>query len=185
MALKNNLVIMLQEVVEKSKCVFKGVRFDVRALDVQTENGKVFKKEFVAHPGAVVIIPLFSNGDVALIKNKRFAVNEILWELPAGTLEPNEPPLETAKRELLEETGLESSNVSYLMQFFTSPGITNECMWVYLARDLVQKKQKLDDSEEIEVMRVSFNEALNKIKSNEIKDGKTIAAILFYNQFSR
>lgn len=170
----------MNEVIKNSTCVFKGIRFDVRTLDVK-KDGKTFKKEFIAHPGAVVIIPLFENGDIALIKNKRFAVNETLLELPAGTLEKDEPPFETAKRELLEETGLESASVEYLFQFYTSPGITNELMWVYSAKDLIQKSQDLDESEEIEVVRVPYQEALKLIKENKIKDGKTIAALLYYN----
>jgi ADP-ribose pyrophosphatase len=169
---------MLQEVIEKSKCLFHGLRFEVRALE-ETIGGKAFKREFVAHPGSVTIIPLFANGDIALIKNRRFAVNEILWELPAGTLEPGEDPAEAAGRELLEETGYESSKVEFLFQFFTSPGISNEAMRVYLAQELVHKAQDLDESEEIEVVRVSSQEALKMIEENKIKDGKTIAALLF------
>jgi len=170
---------MLQEVIEKSKCVFHGIRFEVRAL-----KEKKFVREFVAHPGAVVIIPVFDNGDIALIKNRRFAVGETLLELPAGTLEPDEEPVVTAKRELLEETGLATHSINFLFHFFTSPGISNEQIWAYVAKNLVEEKQKLDESEEIEVVRLSRKEILGLIEHNQIKDAKTIAALLYFFSFA-
>lgn len=174
---------MLHDPLENSKTVFRGIRFDVRALEVKTSAGKNFKKEYVAHPGAVVILPLFDNGDVALIRNQRFAVGQKLLELPAGTKEKGEEPAITAARELEEETGYKADKLVFLTSFFTSPGIADEKMEAYLASGLTKTQQNLDESEEIEVEIHSFERALKMIETGEIKDGKTITALLFYQAF--
>lgn len=174
---------MLHDPLENSKTVFHGIRFDVRALDVEIASGKKFKKEYVTHPGAVVILPLFDNGDVALIHNQRFAVGQRLLELPAGTKEKGEETAKTAARELEEETGYNAKKITLLTSFFTSPGITNENMDAYLATGLTKTEQNLDESEEIEVEIHNLQETLDMIKTGEIKDGKSIAAILFYHAF--
>lgn len=174
---------MLHDPLENSKTVFHGIRFDVRTLEVEIATGKKFKKEYVAHPGAVVILPLFDNGDVALIRNQRFAVGQRLLELPAGTKERGEEAAKTAERELEEETGYKAKKIALLTSFFTSPGITNEHMDAYLATGLTKTEQNLDESEEIEVEIHSLQETLNMIKTGEIKDGKSIAALLFYHAF--
>ncbi|CRX38663.1 NUDIX hydrolase [Estrella lausannensis] len=174
---------MLHDPLENSKTVFHGLRFDVRALDVETASGKTFKKQYIAHPGAVVILPLFDNGDVLLIRNQRFAVGQRLLELPAGTKEKGEEAATTAARELEEETGYTAKKLTLLTSFFTSPGITNENMDAYLAQGLIKTAQKLDESEEIEVEIHPLQKALEMVRTGEIKDGKSINALLFYQAF--
>ena len=166
--------------LKNSKRVFKGVRFNVHTLEPAPGQ----KREVVVHPGAVLILPLLDPKTVVMIRNERFAVGEILWELPAGTLELNETPIETAMRELEEETGYKANQIEPLFKFYTTPGFCNEQIHVFLAQDLEHVGQKLDESEKIIVEPVKLTGALDMIKSNAIHDGKTIAALLYYHQFS-
>lgn len=166
-----------------SQLVFKGIRFDVRSIQVKAPNGKVVKREYVVHPGAVVILPLVDKEHVIMIRNQRFAVKKNLWELPAGTLEPNEPPHDTASRELLEETGYHAAKIELLTTFYTSPGICNEIMWAYLAQDLTLHGQQLDEGEEIQTEILPWRQVLKMVQDGTICDGKTIAALLYYHTF--
>lgn len=174
---------MITDPLKDSQCVFKGVKFDVFQTSKSSRDGQVSKKEFISHKGAVVILPFLNQTDILLIQNYRFAVNETLFELPAGTLELGEEPLATAKRELIEETGYEAKIMEPLNFFFTSPGISNEKMFAFLAKDLTEVGQDLDEDEEIEVTKMSFDTALDLIRTGKIKDGKTIAALLYYHAF--
>ena len=117
-----------------------------------------------------------------MIRNHRFAVNETLWELPAGTLEPNEPPLQTAYRELREETGYAAGRMELLHEFFTSPGICNEIMHAYAAYDLTPVGQALEETEDIQVSTVKWQEALEWAKTGVICDAKTLVALFYVLQ---
>lgn len=154
--------------------VYKGARFQVKKVD---------GLDVVDHPGAAVILPLIDPRTVLMIKNTRKAVGETLWELPAGTIDPSELPLMCAKRELEEETGYKAKNLRPLLEFYSSPGISNEKMYVFLAENLVKGTQKLDENEQIEVVAVSWTDILDMLKKGEIVDGKTIAALLHYALF--
>lgn len=169
----------IAEVLGKSQCLFHGIRFDVRGMEIVSKNGHPFQKQFVAHPGAVVVLPFLDKDRILMIRNYRFAVNETLWELPAGTLEPGEPPLKTAYRELIEETGYEAKRIEPLHAFYTTPGICNEIMYAYAAYDLTYVGQALEETEDIEVAIVEWEKVLNWVKTGIICDAKTIAT-LFY-----
>jgi len=162
------------------KSEFKGKRFEVYSGKIE---GTDKRREVIIHPGAVVILPILDENHILLIKNERFVVNETLWELPAGTLELNEKPLDTAKRELIEETGYEATEVKVLTQFYTTPGICNEIMYAYVATNLTFVGQKLDDMEKITVEKVAWKDVLKMINDGIICDGKTIATLLFYQTF--
>ena len=140
-------------------------------------------REVVVHPGATVILPFLSERDILLIRVKRYAVGQILLELPAGTLERNEDPINCAGRELLEETGYIAGRLQSIGNFFTSPGILSEKMYAYAAFDLEKQEQALEEGEEIEIVPAAFDEALEMIRCGQIHDGKTIAALLMYRQF--
>jgi ADP-ribose pyrophosphatase len=170
---------MLPRQLQTAKIVFKGKRFDVART-----KGK-HPREIVVHPGAVVILPLLDDKTVALIRNERVAVGQTLWELPAGTLEPGEPPLKCAKRELIEETGYKAARVRRLTTFFTSPGICTEVMHAFVARGLTEVGQDLDDGEAITVEAVELARAYEMIESGTLRDGKSIATLLFHRAFSR
>lgn len=148
-------------------------------------NGQTRPREIVRHPGAVVIVPLLDSGEVCLIRNYRISVKQTLLELPAGTLEPNEPPIETAGRELIEETGFRAAKIFPLHQFFLSPGILDERMHAFLATGLTAGPTALEAGEEIVNEVVPLEVAVGKIFSGEIQDAKTIAALLMVDHLRR
>lgn len=137
------------------------------------------------HPGAVVILPLLDDNTIVLIRVRRYAVGASLLELPAGTLEKGELPINTAGRELVEETGYLANRMQPLGVFYTSPGILSEQMYAFVATDLEQQEQALEEGEEIELVPTPYDDALDMIRSGAIQDGKTIAALLMYEVFRR
>lgn len=163
---------------------FKGARFDVHTLQLPAKGKTFVQRDVVVHPGAVVILPLLDQDQIVMIRNKRFAVGQELLELPAGTLEQGESPLETAKRELIEETGYRPSKINPLTSFYPSPGICNEAMYAYAASGLEHVGQMLDDSEQITVEIVRWEKALQMVREGIIIDGKTITTLLYYHLFS-
>jgi ADP-ribose pyrophosphatase len=160
----------------------KKVRLEVHHLESE-ETGRRHTREVVAHPGAVVILPLLRDDTILLIRTFRYAVGQYLLELPAGTLEKNENPMNAAGRELLEETGYLAGRVQPIGNFYTSPGILSEKMYAFAAYDLQKREQALEEGEDIEVMTVPFTEAVGMIKSGQIVDGKSISALLMYERF--
>jgi ADP-ribose pyrophosphatase len=164
------------------KMEYDGKRFDVYSID-ESYDGKVISRELVSHPGAVVILPFLDEETILLIKNYRFSMQTTLLELPAGTLEPAEEVETCAYRELEEETGYRAKKMAPLLHFFPSPGFCNEILYAYVASDLTQVGQDLDETEKIEVVPTPFKKALEMIHTGEICDAKTITTLLFYKQF--
>ncbi|MEQ8788381.1 MAG: NUDIX hydrolase [Pirellulaceae bacterium] len=156
-------------------------RFRVVRVTQETERGPRHR-EVVRHPGAVTVLPLLDDGRVCLIRNFRPAVGRTLVELPAGTLEPNEPPRETAHRELIEETGYRAQSMAPLGEFFLSPGILDERMHLFVATGLTAGEAEREPGEIIENLVVSWDEALAMVDRGEIEDAKTIVALLQYDR---
>lgn len=172
-------------IFKNSHKVFNGVRFNVHSFTVPGKQGKPVQKDVIVHPGAVVVLPILSDNNIVMIRNQRFAVGKELWELPAGTLEPAEPPLETAKRELIEETGYQADKVDHLITFYPSPGICNEIMYAYVAKGLEFVGQHLDETEEITVEIISWDKALAMVRDGIICDAKSMMTILYYHTYLR
>jgi ADP-ribose pyrophosphatase len=145
-------------------------------------DGGTVARQVVLHPGAVVLIPLVAGERVCLIRNERIAVGQTLVELPAGTLEPPEPPATTAIRELKEETGFTAARWRELPGFFMSPGILNERMHVFVAEGLTAGDPAREAGENIDNLIVQWDEALAMIDRGEIEDAKTIAALLMWDR---
>lgn len=169
------------------KLLLQAARFRVVERETKLATGETLPRQVVLHPGAVVILPLLAGDRVCLIRNYRIAVGKTLIELPAGTLEPGEPPLETARRELQEETGYVSNNWAepWTEQptFLMSPGILNERMYAYVATDLTPGQASREPGEEIDNLEVPLSKAIEMIKTGEIEDAKTIATLLYYQCF--
>lgn len=158
-------------------------RFQVVRKTRISPDGKPHAREIIRHPGAVVLLPILDDGRVVLIRNYRLSIDQPLIELPAGTLEPGEDPLETAHRELAEETGYRARSVELLTAFFASPGILDEKMRLYLATGLEPGPRELQAGEEIELMPVPWKEALAMAGDGRIQDAKTLVGLLFYHVF--
>ena len=142
--------------------------------------GRNVTREVVVHPGAVAILPVLDDGRVVLIRNYRFATDQELLELPAGTLEPDEPPERCALRELEEETGYRAGRLEPLCEFYTTPGICTERMWVFVATRLTETRQNLQGAEEIRVVIMAGDQVRQMLREGRIEDGKTIAALGTY-----
>ncbi|HZN63715.1 MAG TPA: NUDIX hydrolase [Tepidisphaeraceae bacterium] len=162
----------------------KKVRLELHHLDNE-ETGKRHKREVCVHPGAVCVLPFLPDGRVLLIRNRRYAVGEPLIELPAGTLERNEDPINCAGRELVEETGFVAGRLKPISYFFTSPGILSERMYAFAAYDLKQAKASPEEGEEIELRPMTLDDAIEMVRLGDIKDAKTIATLLTYDRFHK
>jgi ADP-ribose pyrophosphatase len=160
----------------------KKLRLELHHLEDE-ESGRRYTREVVVHPGAVVILPVLRDDQIILIRTRRYAVGNYLIELPAGTLEKNENPMNAAGRELLEETGYLAGRIQPIGNFYTSPGILSEKMYAFAAYDLEKSHQALEEGEEIEVLTMPFTEAIDMVKTGQITDGKSIAALLMYERF--
>lgn len=160
-----------------SQKVFAGRVFNV-TVDTVREGELTYQREVVHHGGSAVIVPVFDDGTVALVRQYRHPVVRYLLEAPAGTLADGERPEVGAERELQEELGLIAGNMEKLSEFFVSPGFCEEKMWVYLATELVQGQQQLEEDELLDVVRLPISEALEMITSGEIQDAKTIIGLM-------
>lgn len=156
---------------------------DVLSVEAEHPQGGSIRREVVAHPGAVVILPLLDPETIILIRNERYVVQQTLWELPAGTLEVGEDPAACAARELIEETGYRAQKILPLLDFFSTPGFCNEFLYVYVAQDLEYVGQALDETEKIDVEPLSFSMALKMIQEGTIRDAKTICSLLFFHMY--
>ncbi|MEM1097505.1 MAG: NUDIX hydrolase [Planctomycetota bacterium] len=168
--------------------VFEGTRVNLRVKKLPRRGGGELQREVAEVADAVVILPLIEIDDVpgvVLIRNERFAVDQTLWELPAGTLEAGEDPQACAARELEEETGYRAAEVDAMVDFWASPGFSTERMHAFVARGLVKTQQSLDDTERIVPKAVTWADALKMARSGQLGDGKTLATLLWWEAFGR
>ena len=147
-------------------------------VDTVREGELTYQREVVHHGGSAVIVPVFDDGTVVLVRQYRHPTVRYLLEVPAGTLDNGERPEHGAERELQEELGLIAGRMEKLTEFFVSPGFCEEKMWVYLATELVQGQQHLEDDEILDVVRLPMTEALEMITSGEIQDAKTVIGLM-------
>ena len=162
----------------------KKVKLELHHLE-NDETETRYIREVVVHPGAVVVMGILPDEQIILIRTRRYAVGQNLVELPAGTLEKNEDPINCAGRELLEETGYLAGRLRPIGNFYTSPGILSEKMYAFVAYDLEKQEQALEEGEEIELQFATLDDAIEMIRRGEIHDGKTVAALLMYDKFFR
>lgn len=152
--------------------------YDGKLLEVVVEHWGESEREIVKHPGSVAIVPVDGESRVTLVRQLREPARKLLLELPAGTLEPGEDPLDSAKRELAEETGLRGGEWRHVGGFWTSPGFLEERMDLFVATGLVPGETDTDENEEIELVRWPVDEIPDRL--HEIEDVKTLAGLLFY-----
>lgn len=171
--------MIFEEKTMKSDKLYEGKLVNLRIDTVELADKKYSKREIIEHPGAVCILALTEDNCVILVKQYRKAVERALLELPAGIIELNEEPGETAKRELKEETGFSANKMEFLLEFYTSPGFTNEKVYIFLATDLTPGDTEFDDSEFIEVSKVHIDELVKRVNRGDIPDSKTIIGVQF------
>ena len=160
--------------------VFESRVFNVGRLTVVLPGAGPATRDVVLHAGSVIIVPCVDEEHVCLIRNYRWAVRETLYELPAGTLEPDEDPDHAAPRELQEETGYRAGRFTKLLEFYTSPGFLTERMHLYLAEQLTPGPTRLEPGEEITTEVVDWQDAQRLIAEGKITDGKTLVGLLYY-----
>jgi len=168
----------ITEKTVKSKNLYNG---KIVKLDIETvllPNGNITEREIIRHPGAVAILPIDSNENIYFIKQFRKAINDILIEIPAGKLEIGEEPYKCALRELQEEIGYTSNKLTLINTIYTSPGFADEIIYIYKAEELVKSQLKKDEDEFIEICIFHKSQVFDMIKNGEIKDAKTIVALL-------
>ena len=169
--------------IVSSKVLFQGRVFTLKRDRVAEPSGIVTTRDMIAHGGSVVVLPVLSDGRIVLIRQYRHAAGQYLWELVAGHKEPNESAVTGVHRELLEETGYTARRVRKLLEFYPSPGLLGERMDIFLAEGLTKGKAQPEEDEKITQKIVTLREAEKWIRSGKIRDGKSIAGILYYARF--
>lgn len=165
----------------KTEYLYQGNIINLYRDLVLLPNQKQGVREYVAHPGAAAILPV-DNDNILLVSQFRYPYKQILLEIPAGKIDPNESPEEAAIRELREEVGAICDKITFLGKIYPSPGYCNEIIYLYVAEEFSISTQLLDDGEFVRVEKVKFTDALEMINSGKIVDAKTIIAILKYHQ---
>ena len=164
----------------RKELAYKGSIIDVYKDYIQMPDGKVVEWDFVDHKGAAAVLPVTEDGKIVMVKQYRNALNRVTLEIPAGGINPGETPYESAVRELTEETGYCSDEVSHLKDIVSAIGFCNETIYIYLAEHLKPAKQNLDEDEFLDVYEYPLEEVMDLILSNQSLDGKTTAAVLAY-----
>ncbi len=169
--------------VNRRLIVFRGRIFTLVKENVTLDNGVTTDVEFIDHPGAAAIIALRPDARVVMLRQYRHALGKTIWEIPAGTLDPPETPLDCAKRELAEETGYQADRWHRLGEITPVPGYSSERIHVFLADRLHGAAGQLDDDEIIEVQEVALQETLDMIEEGKISDAKTIAGLFLASKW--
>lgn len=167
----------LQETRIESNTIYRGKIVNLHVDNVKMPSGNISIREVVEHPGSVGIIPIDNNGDIILIRQFRYPVNEVLWEIPAGKLDPGEAPEDCARRELEEETSYLARHLEKIMSFYTSPGFSSEVLHLFIGTDLVPGTSKPDTDENIKTYRLSWEKIKIMMEAGKIRDAKTLLGL--------
>ena len=165
--------------------IYRENRFELRRCMIDLHDGTTMERGLIVHPGAVVLLPILEDGRIVLIRNRRWQVGKTILELPAGTMESDEPPLACAARELREETGYESGALEPWPTFYPLPGGSTEVMHPFIARELNWVGQQLEPDEDITVETYTLTEVENLIRTGELVDGKSLAVLGRYLLLNR
>lgn len=168
----------LVEQTLSSKEVFNGKLLHVFLDEVRLPDASNSTREWIKHPGASAVVPVFENGDTMLVRQFRYPMSQIFYEVPAGKIDPGESADSTAERELKEEAGLVCHNYSYIGHFYPSIGYTDEIIHLYIAWDIEVFDQQVDEDEFLVKEKLPFETAVQMIHSGEISDGKSIVTLL-------
>lgn len=173
----------LVEVCLYSRQMVEGSLMTVMRDQVRLPSGREGWREYVLHPGAVLIVPILPNGNLLFERQFRYPLRQAFIELPAGKIDPGEDVLTTGQRELLEETGFEATNWVKLGLQHPCIGYSNEVIHMYLATDLQAKAHQRDEDEAMDLLELSLEQALQMVFDGQITDGKTIIALMFAQKY--
>jgi ADP-ribose pyrophosphatase len=168
-----------------SETLYQGKVFRLQRDTVIEPGGVRAERDIIVHPGSVVVMPVFEDGRVLLIRQYRHSVGEFLWELVAGRKEPGETPVAGAHRELLEETGYTARRMRKLMCVVPTPGFVNEWMWIFAAQGLTQGKAQPEEDEKITARKFTLKQAASMIENGTLRDAKSICGLLYYMRFEK
>ena len=173
--------MIYEEKTVSSEKIFEGRIIKVKVDKVEMPDGSVATRELVEHPGGVGIVAITENDEIILVEQYRKPLDKVIYEIPAGKLDPGEHHRTCGIRELGEETGLSAKVFDYMGFTYPSPGFTDEVTHVYLAKELTQGETHPDDDEFLDVKKVPFDTALKMVMDGEINDAKSVFGILKYN----
>jgi ADP-ribose pyrophosphatase len=162
--------------------IHRGRKIQVAVERSLAANGQPIQRDVVIHPGAVAILPLVDGEHICLLRNHRFIVQEVLWEIPAGTLEVGEAVEAAAVRELAEETGYEAKQWRKILEFYPSPGVLSERTHLFIASELTPGAMRPEPDEQLEPHVVPWSQALAWARDGSIHDAKTLLALLWWEQ---
>ena len=168
---------MDKPIVLESRQIYRGRIFEVSIATVK-ENETVYAREIISHPGSAVIVPVFPDKSVALVRQYRHPAGKYLLELPAGSLLEGEDPETGARRELEEEIGVSAGKIEKITEFYVSPGFLGEKMHLFLATDLTGTQQNLEADEILSIERIQLEAVPNLISSGQIEDAKTMIGLI-------
>ena len=169
--------------VLRSETLYQGKVFQLRRDIVVEPGGVQAERDVIVHPGSVVVLPVFPDGRVLLIRQYRHSVGEFLWELVAGRKESGETPIVAARRELAEETGYAAKRFRKLMRVVPTPGFVSEWMWIFAAEGLTQGAAHPEDDEKITPRLFTMKQAEAMIERGTLRDAKSICGLLYYGRF--
>ena len=175
----------LTEQTVRGEWVFRGKLLQVRRDLVRLPDGATAEREYIEHPGAVMIIPVLDTGELVMERQYRYPLRRDILELPAGKIDAGEPSLECAKRELLEETGYTASSWRYVATIHLAVGYSNERIEMFLARGLTHQGASPDDGEHLEVFKLPLATALEWVREGRITDSKTVAGLFWAERIAR
>lgn len=164
--------------MNQGRLIYRGQKVDLALRPVTLADGSTAEREVVLHRGAVALLPLVDDRRLCLVRNFRHTIGKTLLEVPAGTIEPGEGPDTTAARELREETGYEAGSIQRVAEWYVSPGVMNERMYLYVCRDLRPGPTAHQADESLETVIVTWDDALMMVHDGRVEDAKTIIALL-------
>ena len=167
----------------KSRMVFRGKVFGVRRDEVREPGGVRATREVITHPGSVVVLPVFADGRILMIRQYRHAARQYLWELVAGRIDEGETVKEAAARELLEETGYRAKRLTEFLDVFPSPGFLEERMHLLLAEELKEGEAQPEEDERIVSSRYKVAKLKRMMRTGRLRDAKSFTGILYYLTF--
>jgi ADP-ribose pyrophosphatase len=167
------------------RLIYRGLKIDLALQPVTLSNGTTAEREVIVHRGAVALVPMVDDDHVCLIRNRRYAVGKTLLEVPAGTIDSGETPDQTAARELVEETGYRAGRIRSIREWYVSPGVLTERMFLFVCEDLEPGPTDHQPDEQLETVIVSWKEALAMVDDGRIEDAKSMLALTICERLMR